>query len=135
ACISLAQAMRARSLSIPLAANVSATLPGLSCLLPHIAKLNVTAGPFTHLPGEAAQLGALIDAANAAGCVIQWEVTPNSSPSPSTGEAPPSPSLEDHVDSALTLCQLCRARGFERYLLAIAGVQAIPAYRQLAARL
>jgi len=141
ACISLAQAMRARGLSVPLAAKVSATLPGLSHLLSYVAKLNVTVGPFTHQQAAATQLGALIDVAKAAGRVIQWDLGPGSNPSPSTGEGqggggwkePPSPSLEDIMNSALTLCHLCEAHAFVQYLLAIEGVQAIPAYRLLAA--
>jgi (E)-4-hydroxy-3-methylbut-2-enyl-diphosphate synthase len=144
ACIAIAQALRARGLNVPLAAKVSAALPGLARLLPSVAKLNVTPGPYPHQPTEAEQLGALIDAAKAAGCVIQWDVRPDSGPSPSPphpdlpppgGKEPTSPTLEGLVDTALALAGLCRARSFAAYLLAIEGAQAIPAYRLLAARL
>src|SRR5262245_42891086 len=72
ACIAAAQALRARGLTVPLAVKVSSALPGLTRLLPHVAKLNVSVAPYAHEAELAAQLGELIDAVKASGGVIQW---------------------------------------------------------------
>lgn len=128
ACITVAQALRARSLAAPLAVKASSTLPGLRRLLPHIAKLNVAPAAYADQDEWVEQLGALIDAAKAAGCTIQWDVSPNCVRS----EAP---TLEHLADTALALARLCRAHAFEDYLLAVEEAQAIPLYRLLAARL
>ncbi len=132
ACIAVAQALRARGLTSPLAVNVSSALPGLTRLLPYVAKLNVSPAPAADETEWAARLGELIQAVKTAGRVIQWDVGPASIPSPSTGEGNP---LEALVNTALALARLCQAHGFDGYLLAVEAVHTIPAYRLLAARL
>jgi (E)-4-hydroxy-3-methylbut-2-enyl-diphosphate synthase len=151
ACIAVAQVLRARGLRVPLAVNVSSALPGLTRLLPQVAKLNVSPAPGPDETTWSARLGELIEAVKAAGRVIQWNVGPASIPSPAMGESegggknmPPLPAgvgwgegktLEELVNTALALARLCRAHAFDAYLLAVEAGQAIPAYRLLAARL
>jgi (E)-4-hydroxy-3-methylbut-2-enyl-diphosphate synthase len=86
ACITVAQELRVRSLTVPLAVNVSSALPGLTRLLPHVAKLNVSPAPHADASVWAERLGALIKAVKAAGGTLQWNVSPACMPSPSTGE-------------------------------------------------
>jgi (E)-4-hydroxy-3-methylbut-2-enyl-diphosphate synthase len=135
--IAIAQELRRRGVTAPLAAKVSAALPGVTRLLPHVAKLNVSPAPAADPTAWAAPLGPLIDAARAAGCGIQWDVSPHTLPLDASQRAgaDPDPTLEELVDAALALCRLCQAHAFEAYLLAIEGAQMIPAYRLLAARL
>jgi (E)-4-hydroxy-3-methylbut-2-enyl-diphosphate synthase len=134
ACIEVAQALRGRGLTIPLAINVSSALPGLTRLPPHVAKLNVS--PASH--ADEAQwvngLGGLIEAVKAAGGAMQWNVSPTVIASASMGEGG-GEALEELVDTALALARLCLAHAFDGYLMAVEEVQAIPAYRLLAARL
>jgi (E)-4-hydroxy-3-methylbut-2-enyl-diphosphate synthase len=133
-CIGVAQALRGRSLAVPLAVRVSSTVPGLRRLLPHVAKLNVTPAAYADRDEWVERLGALIDAAKAAGCAIQWDVSPASIPPYEGNEDLPS-ALEGLADTALALAHLCRAHAFEDYVLAVEDAQVIPAYRLLAARL
>ena len=101
ACISVAQALQARSMAVPLAVKVSSTLPGLTQLLPYVAKLNVTSTAYANQDEWMEQLGSLIDAAKATGCAVQWDVSPASIPpylplnrkpfSPLAGEDTPPP--------------------------------------------
>jgi (E)-4-hydroxy-3-methylbut-2-enyl-diphosphate synthase len=101
ACLAIAQALRARGFTVPLAVKVSSSLPGLRQLLPHVVKLNVSPTPSTNESMWSAQLGALIDAVKSAGRVIQWDVSPAATPSPLMGEGggevsafhPPHPDL------------------------------------------
>jgi len=81
ACIAVAQGLRAHGLTVPLAVEVLPRFPGLTRLLPYVAKLNVRATPDTYEADGAAQLGALVDAAKAAGCTLQWDVGPTVSSS------------------------------------------------------
>jgi (E)-4-hydroxy-3-methylbut-2-enyl-diphosphate synthase len=142
-CIAVAQALRARGLSVPLAARVSATLPGLTRLLPSVAKLNVR--PITDRPAAewAECMGELIEAVKAIGGVVQWDVSPDSLPSSpplSAGEEGGEGQREAHtlaglVDTAMALCSLGQRYAFEDYILAVEGAPPIPAYRLLAAHL
>ncbi len=87
ACIAVAQGLRARGLAALLAANVSSALPGLTRLLPHVAKLNVRPTSYANATVQTRQLGQLVDAVKAADRVIQWDISPLSTiPSPSMGE-------------------------------------------------
>lgn len=149
ACVAVAQGLRARGLTVPLAVNLSSALPGLTRLLPHVAKLNVS--PILHADTSvwAERLGALIEAVKAAAGTLQWNVSPTWLPSASTGEdggrsIPPLPPgeswdegriLERLASTALVLARLCQAHAFDGYLMAIEGAPTIPAYRLLAARL
>jgi (E)-4-hydroxy-3-methylbut-2-enyl-diphosphate synthase len=137
ACIEVAQALRVRGLRVPLAVNVSSALPGLTRLLPHVAKLNVSPAPHADEGNWAQGLGRLVDAVKAAGRVVQWNLSQAVIPSPSTGEGEGGgeEALAGLVDTALALARLCQAHGFDGYLLAVEDVQAIPAYRLLAAQL
>jgi (E)-4-hydroxy-3-methylbut-2-enyl-diphosphate synthase len=151
ACIAIAQALRARGLTVPLAVTVSSKLPGLTRLLPYIAKLNVSPAPDPDETEWAARLDELIEAVKAAGVVIQWNVGPASILSPAIGESdgggknmPPLPlgegwgagtPLEELVNTALALAHRCQAHAFDGYLMAVEDVHTIPAYRLLAARL
>jgi (E)-4-hydroxy-3-methylbut-2-enyl-diphosphate synthase len=151
--IAVAQVLRARGLAVPLAVNVSSALPGLTRLLPHVAKLNVSPISSANEAVQTRQLGQLVDAVKAADRVIQWDISPCSAmASPSEGEAmggegrgiPPlhpgegwggGKSLEGLADTALALARLCQAHAFDGYLMAVEGAPTIPAYRLLAARL
>jgi (E)-4-hydroxy-3-methylbut-2-enyl-diphosphate synthase len=154
ACITAAQALRARGLAVPLAVKVFSTLPGLTRMLPYAAKLNVTPAAYATQAEWEEQLGALIEAAKAVGCAIQWDVNPDAIPAflshppgaaggagqegsgaQSSSGRNGAPTLEGLVHTALALAHLCQARGFADYLLAIEETQAIPAYRLLAALL
>jgi (E)-4-hydroxy-3-methylbut-2-enyl-diphosphate synthase len=86
ACIAVAQALRGRGWTVPLAVKVSSALPGLARLLPYVAKLNVSPAPDADATQWSARLGELIEVVKAAGGVIQWDLGPESIPSPSTGE-------------------------------------------------
>jgi (E)-4-hydroxy-3-methylbut-2-enyl-diphosphate synthase len=140
ACIAIAQALQARGLTIPLAVKVSTTVPGLTRLLPHVAKLNIS--PRADAPEGlwSSRLGELIEAAKAAGRVIQWDVGGRSlhplPPGEGQGEGHhEAQALATLVDTALDLIHLCQAHAFDGYLMAIEDVPMIPAYRLLAARL
>jgi (E)-4-hydroxy-3-methylbut-2-enyl-diphosphate synthase len=151
--IAVAQVLRARGLAVPLAVNVSSALPGLTRLLPHVAKLNVSPISSANEAVQTRQLGQLVDAVKAADRVIQWDISPFSTmPSPSEGEGmggegrsiPPlhpgeggggGKTLEGLADTALALARLCQAHAFDGYLMAVEGAPTIPAYRLLAARL
>jgi (E)-4-hydroxy-3-methylbut-2-enyl-diphosphate synthase len=122
ACIAVSQALRARGAAVPLAVEVSPSLPGLAPLLPHVAKLNVSLAADAETAGLDTEVGGLIEAVKSAGRVIQWGVGEGSSP-------------EQLAGTALALARLCRARAFEEYCIAVEGAQTIPAYRLLAARL
>jgi 4-hydroxy-3-methylbut-2-en-1-yl diphosphate synthase IspG/GcpE len=154
ACITVAQGLRARGLTVPLAVNVSSTLPGLTRLLSHVAKLNVSPAPHADESVWAEGLGEAIAAVKSAGRVLQWNVSPECVPSPDPphpnlllpggeerdtlplGSGPEeSRSLERLANIALTLARLCQAYPFDGYLMAVEGVPTIPAYRLLAARL
>jgi (E)-4-hydroxy-3-methylbut-2-enyl-diphosphate synthase len=151
ACIAVAQGLGARGLAVPLAANVSSTLPRLTRLLPYVAKLNVDPTPHTDESVWAEQLGQLIEAVRSAGGALQWNVSPACMLSPTMEEGEgegrdfhPFPSgeardedgaLDDLVNTALVLARLCQAQAFDGYLIAIEGAPTIPAYRLLAARL
>jgi len=151
ACIAVAQGLRAHGLALPLAVQVSPTLPGLRQLLPYVAKLNVRAALDIQDADGVEQLGALVDTAKAAGCAIQWDVCAAATSSPSIGECedggratPPlaagegwddGGSLAKLADTALALARLCQAHAFESCLIALEGASTIPAYRLLAARL
>jgi (E)-4-hydroxy-3-methylbut-2-enyl-diphosphate synthase len=152
ACIAVAQGLRARGLVVPLAVNVSSALPGLTQLLPHVAKLNVSTAPYADEADRVEQLGKLIDAAKASGRVIQWDVCPafiSSPPIPTFprqggrgthplllgegwGEGEP---FEGLIEAALAVVYLCQAHTFDGYLVAVEGAPTIPLYRLLAARL
>jgi (E)-4-hydroxy-3-methylbut-2-enyl-diphosphate synthase len=100
--ITVAQALRGRGMTVPLAVTVSSALPGVSRLLPYVAKLNVSPVPDADAAQWAARLGELIEAVKASGCVIQWDLSPNSLLSPQTGDDPnslPSPSTGEGPDS------------------------------------
>jgi (E)-4-hydroxy-3-methylbut-2-enyl-diphosphate synthase len=86
ACIAVAQGLRTRGLTVPLAVNVSSALPGLEQLLPYVAKLNVSPASHVDAPAWADRLGDLIEAVQAAGRALQWNLSPACMPSPSTGE-------------------------------------------------
>jgi (E)-4-hydroxy-3-methylbut-2-enyl-diphosphate synthase len=86
ACSAVAQGLRARGLVVPLAVNVSSALPGLTRLLPQVAKLNVSPAPYADEAVWAERLGELIEAVKAAGGALQWNMSPACSPSPSMGE-------------------------------------------------
>jgi (E)-4-hydroxy-3-methylbut-2-enyl-diphosphate synthase len=152
ACIAVAQALRGRGMTVPLAVTVSSALPGLLQLLPHVAKLNVSPAPHADTAQWAAQFGELIEAVKAAGRVMQWDLSPNSLPSPSMGEGQGGgrgvlatgdvtehlssfPTLIGVADTALALARLCQRHAFDGYLMSVEGVPTIPAYRLLAARL
>jgi len=151
ACIIAAQGLRTHGLALPLAVQVSPTLPGLIRLLPYVAKLNVRVVPAAAEASGAEQLGALVESAKEAGCAIQWDVCSAASFSPlmaeneAGGSVQSSPAaapdrdeqgtVETLADTALTLARLCQAHTFERYLFAIEGAPMIPAYRLLAAQL
>jgi 1-hydroxy-2-methyl-2-(E)-butenyl 4-diphosphate synthase len=139
----VAQALRARGLSAPLAVKAKSTLPGLMRLLSHVAKLNITPATYADQDERAAQLGALVDAAKAAGCTVQWDVSPDCvlralplPPGEGWGEGQgKDPTLAGLVETALALAHLCRTHAFEDYLLAVEDARTIPSYRLLAARL
>jgi (E)-4-hydroxy-3-methylbut-2-enyl-diphosphate synthase len=154
ACITAAQALRARGLAVPLAVKVFSTLPGLTRMLPYAAKLNITPEAYATQAEWQEQLGALIEAAKAAGRTIQWDVNPDAIPAflsrppgaagdagqegsgaQSSSERNGAPTLEGLVHTALALAYLCQAHGFADYLLALEATQSIPAYRLLAALL
>jgi (E)-4-hydroxy-3-methylbut-2-enyl-diphosphate synthase len=136
ACIAVPQALRARGLTVPLAVNVSSRLPGLTQLLPQVAKLNICPAPYANEAEWLERLGELIDAAKATGGAIQWDISPASVSSASTGEGGgEGKTLEELVNTALALARLCQAHAFDGYLMAVEDVQTIPAYRLLAARL
>jgi len=151
ACITVAQGVRARGLAVPIAVQVSPTLPGLTRLLPYVAKLNVRVARDATEANGVEPLGALVDAAKAAGCAIQWDVCPAVTSSPLMRENEnraevisllaaeegwdEDGSLEKLADTALALARLCQAHTFESCLIALEGVPIIPAYRFLAARL
>jgi (E)-4-hydroxy-3-methylbut-2-enyl-diphosphate synthase len=151
ACIAVAQALRARGLTLPLTVSVSSALPGLTRLLPYIAKLNVSPAPHANETKWMEQLGALIDAVKATDGAIQWDISSASMPFPLMWERegrrehiPPPPAgdgwgegktLEALVSTALALASLCQAHGFDVWLMAVEDVHTIPAYRLLAARL
>ncbi|MBI3330043.1 MAG: (E)-4-hydroxy-3-methylbut-2-enyl-diphosphate synthase [Nitrospinae bacterium] len=86
ACIAVAQALRTRGLTAPLAINVRAgrepPLPraGLTRLLPHAAKLNVNPVATPDVASWGHTLDDLIDAAKATGIPIQWDLSPQSIP-------------------------------------------------------
>jgi (E)-4-hydroxy-3-methylbut-2-enyl-diphosphate synthase len=86
ACIALAQGLRARGLAVPLAVNVSSTLLGLTRLLPHVAKLNVSLSLPANAAMEAERLGELIEAVKGACGALQWNVSPACMPSSSKGQ-------------------------------------------------
>jgi (E)-4-hydroxy-3-methylbut-2-enyl-diphosphate synthase len=151
ACLAVAQGLRAHGLAVPLAVQVSPSLPGLTRLLPYVAKLNVRAAPDANEADRVEQLAALVEAAKAAGCAVQWDVCSAAislvSMEDSEGggtSTPPLPlgegrgegsALDGLVNTALTLARLCRAHTFEGYLIALEGAPTIPAYRLVAARL
>jgi len=151
ACITVAQGLRARGLMVPLAVNVPSALPGLTRLLPHVAKLNVSPIPHTDASAWTDRLAQLIEAVKTAGCALQWNVSPASIISPPMEEGkgevrsiPPlslgkgwgeGRTLVELVNAALRIARLCQARAFDGYLIAMDGVPTIPAYRLLAARL
>ncbi len=143
ACRTVAQALRAHGLTVPLAATISSTLPGLTQLLSDVSKLNVSPAPYAHEGIWSEELSALIAAVKAAGGVMQWEVSPDGVPpylplrlAQGRGEGQEGgPMLEGLVDTALALARLCQAQAFDAYLIAIEGPHTIPAYRLLAARL
>jgi (E)-4-hydroxy-3-methylbut-2-enyl-diphosphate synthase len=143
ACRTVAQALRAHGLTVPLAATISSTLPGLTQLLSDVSKLNVSPAPYAHEAIWSEELSALIAAVKAAGGVMQWEVSPDGVPpylplrlAQGRGEGQDGgPMLEGLVDTALALARLCQAQAFDAYLIAIEGPHTIPAYRLLAARL
>jgi (E)-4-hydroxy-3-methylbut-2-enyl-diphosphate synthase len=118
-CIAVAQALRARGLTVPLAAMVSAELPGLTRLLPHVAKLNVSLVPARTEAQWLEPCPALIAAVQTVGGVLQWDVNLDAFPAP----------------SIIALARLCQTHAFGSYLLAVEGTQTIPAYRLLAAHL
>jgi (E)-4-hydroxy-3-methylbut-2-enyl-diphosphate synthase len=150
ACLAVAQGLRAHGLAVPLAVQVSPSLPGLTRLLPYVAKLNVRAAPDANEADRVEQLAALVEAAKAAGCAVQWDVCSAAislvSMEDSEGggtSTPPLPlgegrgegsALDGLVNTALTLARLCRAHTFEGYLIALEGAPTIPAYRLVAAR-
>jgi 1-hydroxy-2-methyl-2-(E)-butenyl 4-diphosphate synthase len=123
----------------------------LTRLLPYVAKLNVRAAPDANEADRVEQLAALVEAAKAAGCAVQWDVCSAAislvSMEDSEGggtSTPPLPlgegrgegsALDGLVNTALTLARLCRAHTFEGYLIALEGAPTIPAYRLVAARL
>ncbi len=121
ACITLAQALRARELQVPLAVKASSTLPGLTRILPYAAKLNLTLDSHTDSTAWTRRLGELIDAVQAAGRALQWDLSP---------QAP-----ADLGEAAIALARLCQAHGCEAVLMAVEAAPAIPAYRLLAAHL
>jgi (E)-4-hydroxy-3-methylbut-2-enyl-diphosphate synthase len=143
ACRTVAQALRARGLTVPLAVKVSSTLPGLTQLLSDVSKLNVRPAPYANEARWSEELRALIAAVKAAGGVMQWEVSPAGIPphlpvprAEGQGKGQDEgPMLEGLVDTALALARLCQAQAFDAYLVAIEGPRTIPAYRLLAARL
>jgi (E)-4-hydroxy-3-methylbut-2-enyl-diphosphate synthase len=151
ACIAVAQGLRARGLLVPLAVNVSSALPGLTRLLPHVAKLNVSPTPHADASVWTDRLAALIKAVKTAGRALQWNVSPASITSPLVDEGeggersiPPLPpgegrgegrTLAELVNTALGIAGLCQAHAFDGYLMAIDGVPTIPVYRLLAAQL
>jgi (E)-4-hydroxy-3-methylbut-2-enyl-diphosphate synthase len=96
ACIAVAQALRARDLTLPLAVSVSSTLPGVTHLLPCFAKLNVSPAPDPDETKWAARLGELIEAAKAAGVAIQWDVSRNALPPYPANRSHASPLAEGH---------------------------------------
>jgi (E)-4-hydroxy-3-methylbut-2-enyl-diphosphate synthase len=143
ACRTVAQALRARGLTVPLAVKVSSTLPDLTQLLSDVPKLNVSPAPYANEAIWSEELSALIAAVKAAGGIVQWEVSPAGIPpylllplAEGRGEGQDGgPRLEGLVDTALALAHLCQAQAFDAYLVAIEGAHTIPAYRLLAARL
>jgi (E)-4-hydroxy-3-methylbut-2-enyl-diphosphate synthase len=136
ACLAVAQGLRARGTTVPLAVNVSSTLPGLTRLLPHVAKFNVSPAAHADESVWAEGLGELIEAVKARGRTMQWDVGPASIPSPSTSESwGEGGTLAELVDTAVALAHLCQAHAFDGYLMAVEGAPTIPAYRLLAARL
>jgi (E)-4-hydroxy-3-methylbut-2-enyl-diphosphate synthase len=151
ACIAVAQGLRAHGLTVPLAVEVSPRFPGLTRLLPYVAKLNVRATPDTYEADGAEQLGALVDAAKVAGCTLQWDVcpaVPSSHPMEESDDGGKASSplaaaegwdeddaIQKLAGTALALAHLCQAHTFEDYLIALEGAPMIPAYRFLAARL
>jgi (E)-4-hydroxy-3-methylbut-2-enyl-diphosphate synthase len=132
ACIAIAQGLRARGLMVPLAVNVSSALPGLTRLLPHVAKLNVSPAPYADESAWADRLRELIEVVKAAGLTLQWNVGPEGIASPAMGEGR---TLIQLVNTALALARLCQAHAFDGYLMAVEGAPTIPAYRLLAAQL
>ncbi len=165
ACIAVAQALRARGLTTPLAVKVSSMLAGLARLLPHVAKVNVSPASRSDATMWAQHLIELIDAVKAAGKAIQWDLSPEWTLTPTLsqrerglkridplpagerglerlvgedtggGEGELERTLEGLGEAALGLARLCQARAFEAYLMAVEDAPAIPAYRLLAARL
>jgi (E)-4-hydroxy-3-methylbut-2-enyl-diphosphate synthase len=133
ACIALAHALRARDLSVPLAAKVSAVLPGVTRLLPYVAKLNVQPTPYRPETAWADPFSELIEAMKALGGVLQWDIGPVREAR--SGKPNDDQPLADLIATALERCRLCRQHAFEDYLLAVEGAPTIPAYRALAARL
>lgn len=102
ACIAVAQALRERGMTVPLAVTVPSVLPGVSRLLPYVAKLNVSPVPDADAAQWAARLGELIEAVKATGRVIQWDLSPHSRLALPTNEDPdslPSPSTGEDPDS------------------------------------
>jgi (E)-4-hydroxy-3-methylbut-2-enyl-diphosphate synthase len=150
ACVAVAQGLRARGLTVPLAVDVPSALAGLTRLLSHVAKLNVKPAPHADASTWANGLGELIDAVKEAGCAIQWNLSPaclNSSWREEAKGQRTFPHLllgdgwregrdiEALVETALALVTLCQTHAFDDYLMAIDGVPTIPAYRLLAAHL
>jgi (E)-4-hydroxy-3-methylbut-2-enyl-diphosphate synthase len=135
ACIAVSQGLRARGLAVALAADAPSTLPGLTRLLPHAAKLNVSLASGAAATGWEGSVGELIDAAKAAGVALQWDVSPSSLPLPSGEGRGEGSALTEFADTALALARLCQAHAFEHYCLAVEAGETIAAYRLLAARL
>ena len=136
ACVVVAQGLRARGLTVPLAVDVSSALPGLTRLVPHVAKLNVKLAPHANESVWAKPLGELIEAVKTAAGVIQWDIGARSAnPLPPGQGWDEGRTLADLVNTALALAHLCQAHAFESYLMAIDGAPTIPAYRLLAAQL
>ncbi len=143
ACNAVAQVLRTRGLTVPLAVKGSSALPGLTRLLPYVSKLNVSPAPYANEATWSEDLSALIAAVKAAGGAMQWDVNPHYIPpslplslAEGRGETQDGGRmLEGLVDTALALARLCQAQAFDAYLIAIEGIPTIPAYRLLAARL
>jgi (E)-4-hydroxy-3-methylbut-2-enyl-diphosphate synthase len=82
ACIALSQALHARGIQVPLAVEIPSALPGLTRLLPHVSKLNVTPVSCADPATWTQHLGELIDAVqHTGGVLLQWDLSPAAIPS------------------------------------------------------
>ena len=137
ACIAVAQGLRARGLTVPLAVDVSSALPGLTRLLPYVAKLNVKPAPHANESVWAEPLGELIEAVKAAARVIQWDIGARERQTLSLRDRAGMREERSQNLSTLPWPSPISARHTRSmsYLMAIDGAPTIPAYRLLAAQL